>query len=103
MNEETFKAELFKTKFFDNSENNAQIICEKINKINIFFEIYQDKSKLVPGRDMTKKTNLKILKKAESINFYLSLDEKIRWIKLLDLDENEWNNIWNNYFSKKNK
>ena len=50
---------------------------------------------------MTKKTNLKNLKKAESANFYLSLDEKLRWIKLLDNDESEWINIWNNYFSKK--
>jgi Leucine-rich repeat (LRR) protein len=52
---------------------------------------------------MTKKTNLKYLKKAESASFYLSLDEKLRWIKLLDFNENEWTNIWNSFFSKRNK
>lgn len=101
MCEDTFKAELFKTKFFNNAKNNSQTICDKINQINIFFINYQDKSKLVPGSDMTKKSNLSKLKKAESIPFYLSLDKKLRWIELLDFNESEWINIWNNYFLKK--
>jgi hypothetical protein len=47
---------------------------------------------------MTKKSNLSKLKKAESIPFYLSLDKKLRWIKLLDFNKSEWINIWNDFF-----
>jgi hypothetical protein len=101
MNEDIFKTSLFQTRYFNDTNNSPIMIADKINRINLFFENIDDKTKLVPGRDMLKKTNVKYLNKAIELSFYLSLDEKLRWIKLLDIDEIDWKKKWLLYWSLK--
>ena len=49
---------------------------------------------------MTKKSNIKLRVKAEQINQFLGLDEKLRWLVLLDNDESEWISVWDSLFNK---
>ena len=98
--EDFFKKEIFKTKFFEDFNNTADILFQKICNINTFFQNIDDKSKLVPKKDMTKKSNIKLRVKAEQINQFLGLDEKLRWLVLLDNDESEWISVWDSLFNK---
>ncbi len=101
--EDLFKVALFQTKFFENANNNADTICNKIKRINTFIKDQPDKSKLSPEKNMTKKSYIKDRDKAEKQRFYLGLDIQQRWTMLLDLEESEWANRWNSFFRAKTR
>ena len=55
---------------------------------------------------MTKKTYIKHRTKAEQVNFFLGLDTKYHWMKLLDCESTEMKMEWDkifNQFSKSKK
>lgn len=101
--EDYFKIQLFKTSFFEDFNNTSDLILDKIKKINIFLSNLEDKSKLSTERNMTKKTYLRDRDRAEKINIFLGLDKKLKWMDLLDVNEFEWNDVWNSFFIKKLK
>jgi len=103
INEEEFKNSLFKTKLFEDFNNSPEIIFNKIKKINLFFKNMEDKSKLCPDRDLTKRSYAKEKNTAEKFNMYIGFDNKLRWIELLDNDESEWLDKWNIFFENKKR
>jgi len=103
INEEQFKNSLFKTKLFEDFNNSPEIIFNKIKKVNLFFKNMEDKSKLCPERDLTKRSYAKEKNTAEKFNMYIGFDNKLRWITLLDEDESEWSDKWNIFFDNKKR
>jgi len=103
INEEEFKNSLFKTKLFEDFNNTPEIIFNKIKKVNLFFKNMEDKSKLCPDRDLTKRSYAKEKNTAEKFNMYIGFDNKLRWITLLDDDESEWSDKWNIFFDNKKR
>jgi len=98
INEELFKSAIFKTKYFENFNNTAEIIANKIKAINLFFKQLNDKSKLSPDRDISKKSYIKEYEKAKKMNLFLGMDQKLNWFILLDYEEEDWTNIWSILF-----
>lgn len=100
INETTFKEELFKTNLFEDFNITPEIIVDKLMSINDFFRTIEDKSKLSTTHNLTKKSYVKERSKSEKMNFFLGLDEKCRWIKLLDIETNEFLNEWIKIYNK---
>lgn len=100
INEEYFKIQLFKIKYFENFSNTSEMICEKIKKINNFFKNMTDLSKLSPDRDISKKSYNKTYEKAKKTNMFLAFnkEDKFYWMILLDYEEQFWNDTWNILF-----
>lgn len=105
INEDYFKTQLFKTKYFEDFNNTSEMICEKIKKINIFFKNMTDLSKLSPDRDISKKSYIKTYEKAKKTNIFLAFnkEENFYWMILLDYNEENWNNTWDILFMNRKK
>ena len=98
IDESTFKTELFKTNLFEDFNITPEIIVDKLISINDFFRTLEDKSKLSTTYNLTRKSYVKERSKSEKMNFFLGLDEKCKWVKLLDIETNEFLNEWLNIF-----
>ena len=106
LEESLFKSELFKSRLFEDFEITPVLIVDKLIIINDFFKKIEDKSKLSTTCNMTKKTYIKHRTKAEQVNFFLGLDTKYHWMKLLDCESTEMKMEWDkifNQFSKSKK
>lgn len=103
INEEDLKNQIFKTKFFEDFNNIPEVIFIKIMKINIFFKNIPEKNKLSLDKDMTKKSYIKERDMAEKINMFIGLDKKLTWTLLLDLEESEWSDFWNELYQNRRK
>lgn len=101
VNENEFKVHLFKSHFYDNFDNTAEIIFTKIKSINSFLQNLDDKSKLSTERDFTKKSYIKKRDKAEKAGLFLGIDCNFKYMDLLDYEESQYNEIWNEFFQKK--
>jgi len=103
IDESTFKTELFKTKLFEDFNITSETILDKLISINDFFKTLEDKSKLSTTKNMTKKSYIKDRSISEKMNFFLGLDSKCNWIKLLDIDSNEFLNEWNKIYNQNSR
>lgn len=103
INEEELKSQIFKTKFFEDFNNIPEVIFIKIMKINTFFKNIPEKNKLSLDKDMTKKSYIKERDMAEKLNMFISLDKKLTWTLLLDLEESQWNDFWNELYQNRRK
>lgn len=103
IDESIFKTELFKTNLFEDFNVTPEMIANKLISINDFFKTIEDKSKLSSTRDMTKKSYIRPRTKSEKSNFFLGLDEKCKWMKLLDIEYNEYLNEWNNIYKQNSR
>ena len=100
LDETVFKQELFKTQAFEDFDISPELIVEQLKCINNFFKVIVDKSKLSTTHNLTKKSYVKHRAKSEQLNFFLGLDVKCQWMKLLDFTPFEFLTEWDKKFIK---
>ena len=100
LDETVFKQELFKTRAFEDFDISPEVIVEQLKCINNFFKVIEDKSKLSTTHNLTKKSYVKHRAKSEQLNFFLGLDVKCQWMKLLDFTPFEFLTEWDKKFIK---
>lgn len=101
INEEQFKNSIFQTKTFEDFNKTPKQIVDILILINNFLINLNDKSKLSPDRDISKKSYIREYQKAKDMKLFLGLDQKLKWTLLIDHDEDNWNNMWNLLFINK--
>jgi hypothetical protein len=101
INKDLFKEKIFGLSYFNNFNNSAENIFQKIKEINMFLKNISNKARLSIDRDMSKKSYSKEYEKGRKMNFYLGFDQKLNWLKLMEYDEYQWECTWNSFFDKK--